>query len=70
VATVADTAPTPAAQNLLSGNVTRVSTLRYGDAKTLPAIDVHIKEGFDEIARQLLPGLNISYNTGVWCVGV
>lgn len=52
-------------QNLLSGDVTRVSTLRYGDAKTLPAIDVHIKEGFDEIARQLLPGLNVSYDTVV-----
>jgi hypothetical protein len=51
-------------QSLLNGNVTRVSTLRYGDAKTLPAIDVHIKSGFDAVPKSLMPGLNITYNTG------
>lgn len=50
-------------QNLLNGNVTRVSTLRYGDAKTLPAIDVHLKDGFDAVPIKLLPGLNVNYNT-------
>lgn len=52
-------------QNLLNGNVTRVSTLRYGDAKTLPAIDVHLKPGFDAVPISLLPGINITYNTTV-----
>lgn len=51
-------------QNLLNGNVTRVSTLRYGDAKTLPAVDVHLKPGFDAVPLRLLPGLNVTYNTG------
>jgi hypothetical protein len=41
-----------------------VSALRYGDAKTLPAIDVHLKDGFDEVPRRMLPGLNVEYNTG------
>jgi hypothetical protein len=53
-----------ALQNLLSGNVTRVSTLRYGDAKTLPAIDVHLWDGLDSVPKKLMQGLNITYNTG------
>jgi hypothetical protein len=53
-----------ALQNLLSGNVTRVSTLRYGDAKTLPAIDVHLRDGLDSVPKKLMQGLNITYNTG------
>jgi hypothetical protein len=53
-------------QTLLSGNVTRVSALRYGDAKTLPAIDVHLKDGFDEVPRRMLTGLNVAYNTGMF----
>lgn len=52
-----------AVQNLLSGNVSRVSTLRYGDAKTLPAIDVHLKDGLDSVPKRLMQGLNITYNT-------
>lgn len=51
-------------QTLLNANVTRVSTLRYGDAKTLPAIDVHLTEGFDAVPMKLLPVLNVSYSTG------
>lgn len=49
-------------QNLLNGNVTKLSALRYGDAKTLPATDVHLKPGFDAIPKGLLPGLNVTYN--------
>jgi len=56
--------PRACVQNLLSGNVTRVSTLRYGDAKTLPAIDVHLKPGFDAVPIKLLNGINVTYNTG------
>lgn len=56
-----------ALQNLLSGNVTRVSTLRYGDAKTLPAIDVHIKDGLDAVPKRLMQGLNVTYDTGALC---
>lgn len=51
-------------QNLLNGNITQLSSLRYGDAKTLPAIDVHFKPGFDAIPLRLLPGIRVSYNTG------
>ena len=54
-------------QNLLSGNVTRVSTLRYGDAKTLPEIDVHLRDGLDSVPKKLMQGLNITYNTGTAC---
>jgi len=49
-------------QTLLNGNVTKLSTLRYGDAKTLPAVDVHLKPGFDAVPIKLLSGINVTYN--------
>jgi hypothetical protein len=60
-------------QNLLNANITRASALRYGDAKTLPASDVHLKPGFDAVPLRLLPGIRVSYNTGgqvCWGTGV
>lgn len=51
-------------QNLLNANITRASALRYGDAKTLPAVDVHLQPGFDSVPLRLLPGIQVSYNTG------
>lgn len=51
-------------QNLLNANITRASALRFGDAKTLPATDVHLKPGFDAVPLRLLPGIRVSYNTG------
>ena len=56
-------------QNLLNGNGTKLSSLRYGDAKKLPAVDKHFKPGFDSVVMKLLPGIRVSYNTGV-SVGV
>lgn len=52
---------------LLNANATKLSALRYGDAKTLPAVDVHIKPGFDAVPKALMPGLKIQYNTGEIC---
>jgi hypothetical protein len=50
-------------QTLLNANVSQLSTLRYGDAKTLPAVDVLLQPGYDSIVKALLPGLNIKYNS-------
>jgi hypothetical protein len=48
----------------LNANITRASALRYGDAKTLPAVDVHLQPGFDSVPLRMLPGIQVSYNTG------
>jgi hypothetical protein len=50
-------------QTLLNANVTQLSTLRYGDAKTLPAVDVLLQPGYDEVVKKLLPGLAVRYNS-------
>lgn len=52
-------------QVLLNANISKLSTLRYGDAKTLPAIDVLLKNGFDSLTDILKQGLDIKYNTPV-----
>jgi hypothetical protein len=54
-------------QVLLNDNVTRLSALRYGDAKTLPAIDVLLPQGFDSLVNALKQGLDIRYNTRERC---
>lgn len=46
-------------QVLLNGNLTDLSTLRYGDAKTLPALDVFLFNGFDILVKIQTPGLDI-----------
>lgn len=52
-------------QVLLNGNLTDLSTLRYGDAKTLPALDVFLYNGFDSLVKNMAPGLDIRLNTPV-----
>ena len=52
-------------QVLLNGNLTQLSTLRYGDAKTLPALDVFLYEGFDSLVYEQAPGLDIRLETPV-----
>lgn len=52
-------------QVLLNGNVTDLSVLRYGDAKTLPALDVFLYNGFDSLVKLQTPGLDIRLNTVV-----
>ena len=56
-------------QALLNGNVTQLSTLRLGDAKSIPAIDVILADGFPAIVYRLKEGLDIEYGTGGWWVG-
>jgi hypothetical protein len=58
-------------QVLLNANLTDLSTLRYGDAKTLPAIDVLLMDGFDTlttIMKMEPTPLDIRYNTPVTAV--
>ena len=52
-------------QVLLNGNVTDLSVLRYGDAKTLPAEDVFLYNGFDSLVEMQTPGLDIRLNSPV-----
>lgn len=52
-------------QVLLNGNVTDLSVLRYGDAKTLPALDVFLVNGFDTLVKLQTPGLDIRLNSSV-----
>lgn len=52
-------------QALLNGNLTDLSTLRYGDAKTLPALDVFLYNGFDSLVKNMLPGLDVRYENPV-----
>ena len=40
-------------QALLNGNITQLSTLRLGDAKSIPAIDVILADGFPAIVDRL-----------------
>lgn len=51
-------------QALLNGNATQLSTLRLGDAKSIPAVDVMISEGFNAVADVLKQGLDIQYGAG------
>ena len=51
-------------QALLNGNITQLSTLRLGDAKSIPAIDVILADGFPAIVDRLKEGLDIQYSTG------
>jgi hypothetical protein len=58
-------------QVLLNANMTDLSTLRYGDAKTLPAIDVLLENGFDSLTNILKmepTPLDIRYNTTVTAI--
>lgn len=52
-------------QTLLNANITQLSTLRYGDAKVIPAIDVMLKDGFDATIEIMKKGTDIRYNTVV-----
>lgn len=52
-------------QVLLNGNLTDLSTLRYGDAKTLPALDVFLFNGFDILVKIQTPGLDIRLKSPV-----
>ena len=52
-------------QVLLNGNLTDLSSLRYGDAKTLPALDVFLYNGFDSLVKNMEPGLDIRLETPV-----
>ena len=40
---------------------------RFGDAKVLPAIDVHLRDGFEAVTKALSPGLEIQFNASEWC---
>lgn len=51
-------------QALLNGNLTALSTLRLGDAKSIPAVDVMLRDGFPSLCRALLHGLDVWYSTG------
>lgn len=51
-------------QALLNGNLTALSTLRLGDAKSIPAVDVMLRDGFPSLCHALLPGLDVRYSTG------
>ncbi len=53
-------------QALLNGNLTALSTLRLGDAKSIPAVDVMLRDGFPALCHALLPGLDVRYSTGAW----
>jgi hypothetical protein len=53
-------------QTLLNANVTQLSMLRYGDAKTLPAVDVLLQPGYDSVVKRLMPGLPVRYNSSEW----
>lgn len=55
-------------QVLLNGNLTDLSTLRYGDAKTLPALDVFLYKGFDILVKIQAQGLDIRLETPVKAV--
>ena len=50
-------------QALLNGNVTQLSAKRFGDAKTLPAIDVMVRSGYAAVLDGLKHGLDIRYDT-------
>ena len=55
-------------QVLLNANMTKLSALRYGYAKTLPAIDVLLMDGFDTLTNtmKMYPTpLDIRYNSTV-----
>lgn len=51
-------------QVLLNGNLTKLSTLRFG-TKTLPALDVFLLNGYDRLVKIQTPGLDIRLNTPV-----
>lgn len=53
-------------QALLNANITQLSSLRFGDSKTLPNVDVLLQPGYDSLVKRLLPGLPVSYNTSGW----
>jgi Flavin containing amine oxidoreductase len=58
-------------QILLNANLTTLSTLRYGDAKTLPAIDVLLMDGFDTLTNKMKmepSPLDIRYNVTVTAI--
>jgi len=58
-------------QTLLNANITDLSALRYGDAKTLPAIDVLLMDGFDVLTNTMKmepTPLDIRYNTSVTAI--
>lgn len=51
-------------QVLLNANSIQLSALRYGDAKTLPSVDVMLRPGLGSVVSQLLPGIRVAYNSG------
>ncbi|KAI8103236.1 hypothetical protein M9435_004577 [Picochlorum sp. BPE23] len=55
-------------QVLLNANLTDLSTLRYGDAKTLPALDVFLYNGFDILAKIQAQGLDVRLRAPVKAV--
>ncbi|PRW58489.1 amine oxidase [Chlorella sorokiniana] len=57
-------------QSLLNGNVTQLSVARLGDAKSIPAVDVMLKDGFPALVDALVAkgGLDIRKNTVVTSV--
>ncbi|KAL4419167.1 hypothetical protein ABPG77_004890 [Micractinium sp. CCAP 211/92] len=55
-------------QALLNGNLTALSTLRLGNAKSIPAVDVMLRDGFPALCHALLPGLDVRYSTAVAAV--
>ncbi len=61
--------PPPQTQILLNANQTALSTLRYGDAKTIPADDVLLWRGMDSFTDHLVAnasgGVDVRLNTGV-----
>lgn len=49
------------------------NTCSYGDAKTLPAVDVHVREGMDAVCNALAsqaPKLDIRLNASEWLAGL
>lgn len=51
-------------QALLNGNVTQLSSMRLNDAKTIPAVDVMLEDGFVAVVEGLAAGLDIRLGQG------
>lgn len=50
---------------LLNANATNLSSLRYGDAKTVPALDKFVVDGMDSLVKNMVPGIDIRLKSPV-----
>ena len=56
--------PSPAPQSLLNGNLSALSAARLGDAKSIPAVDVMLADGFPAATAVMAAGLDIRLGAG------